>query len=124
MSAATALRDHLDRTDTVVVLTRTAAGEERSTPIWAVVVAAEPYIRSVDGAAGFWFRRATARGRVAFDVGSFRIEADVERVEDATTLADVDAALERKYARQSGSLASMLRESARECTLRLVAREG
>ncbi|HEV7742597.1 MAG TPA: DUF2255 family protein [Pseudolysinimonas sp.] len=123
MSAGTALRDHLDRTDTVFVLTRRADGEERSTPIWAVVADGEPYIRSVNGADGLWFRRAMARGAVAFEVEGTRIDADVERVEDAATIAAVDAALEAKYARQRGSVQSMLTDSARECTLRVVARQ-
>ncbi|MCU1417477.1 MAG: hypothetical protein JWP32_1651 [Schumannella sp.] len=123
MSAGTALRDHLDRTDTVFVLTRRADGKERSTPIWAVVADGEPYIRSVNGADGLWFRRATARGAVAFEVDGTRIDADVERVEDAATIAAVDAALEAKYARQRGSVQSMLKDSARECTLRVVARQ-
>ena len=122
--SAELLRDHLDTTDTVWVITRKADGEERSTPIWAVVVDGRPFIRSVDGADGVWFKRAVARGWVAFEIGGARVEADVERVRDAETLAAFDAELETKYARQRASVASMLRESARDCTLRLAAREG
>lgn len=118
----TRLRDHLDRTDTVFVITRKADGDERTTPIWSVTAEGEPYIRSVDGVAGMWFRRATARGWVAFEVDGQRIEADVERVEDAATNAAVDEALRQKYPRTGASLAAMLVESARECTLHLVPR--
>ena len=121
--ASDALLDHLGRTDTVHVITRTATGEERSTPIWAVVADGEPYIRSVDGPDGWWFRRATARGWVAFDVDGTRIEADVERVEDAATVAAVDEALRAKYAAQRSSVQSMLKPSSRESTLHLVARD-
>ena len=117
-----ALRGHLDRTDTVHVITRKTDGEERVTPIWAVVAEGEPYIRSVDGPDGFWFKRAIARGWVAFDVSGTRVEADVEHVEDATTLAAFDAALEVKYAGQRSSVRAMLKDSARQSTLRLVAR--
>ena len=117
-----ALRGHLDRTDTVHVITRKADGDERVTPIWAVVADGEPYIRSVDGPAGFWFKRAIARGWVAFDVAGARVEADVEHVEDATTLAAFDAALEAKYAGQRSSVQAMLTDPARQSTLRLVAR--
>jgi hypothetical protein len=122
--SAELLRDHLDTTDTVWVITRKADGQERSTPIWAVVVDGTPYIRSVDGADGVWFKRAMARGWVAFEIDGARVEADVERVRDAETVAAFDAELETKYARQRASVASMLRESARDCTLRLAAREG
>jgi hypothetical protein len=122
--SSTALRDHLDKTDTVHVITRKADGDERTTPIWSVVVDDVPYIRSVDGPDGFWFKRAIARGWVAFEVGGVRIDADAEHVLDATTISDVDAAFEAKYSRQRGSVASMMRESARESTLRLTAREG
>jgi hypothetical protein len=119
---ASALRDHLDRTDTVFVITRKADGDERTTPIWSVVVDDVPYIRSVDGPDGVWFKRAIARGWVAFEVDGTRIEADVERAQDATTIAAFDAAMEAKYAGQRSSVQSMLKESARESTLRLVAR--
>ena len=124
MSAATSLRDHIDRTDTVHVITRKTDGDERTTPIWAVVADGEPFIRSVDGPDGFWFKRASARGWVAFEVDGVRIEADIEHVQDATTVAAFDAALEAKYARQRSSVQSMLKDSARESTLRLVAREA
>jgi hypothetical protein len=120
--ASDALRDHLDRTDTVYVITRKADGEERTTPIWSVVADDEPYIRSVDGPEGYWFRRAVARGWVAFDVDGTRIEADVEHVHDAATLAAFDDALEAKYARQRSSVQSMMKDSARESTLHLVVR--
>jgi len=124
MSAATdVLLDHLDRTDTVHVITRTADGEERRTPIWSVVADGEPFIRSVDGPEGFWFRRAVARGWVAFEIDGTRVEADVKHVQDATTVAAVDAALEAKYARQRSSVRSMMKDSARESTLHLVARD-
>jgi hypothetical protein len=122
--SADRLRDHLDTTDTVWVITRKADGEERSTPIWAVVVDHTPFIRSVDGADGVWFKRAVARGWVAFEIDGVRVEADVERVQDAETLAAFDAELEAKYARQRASVASMLRESARDCTLRLITRDA
>ena len=122
--ADSGLRAHLDTTDTVHVITRTADGEERSTPIWSVVFDGEPYIRSVDGPDGFWFRRAIARGWVAFEVDGERIESDVEHVQDAATLAAFDAALEAKYAGQRSSVDSMLKDSARQSTLRLVARSA
>lgn len=119
---AVALRDHLDRTDTVHVITRKNDGDERSTPIWSVVVDGEPYIRSVDGPDGIWFRRALARGWVAFDVDGTRVDADVEHVQDATTIAAFDAAMEAKYSRQRSSVQAMLKPESRESTLHLVAR--
>lgn len=121
MSAA--LRDHLDRTDTVHVITRKNDGDERSTPIWSVLVDGEPYIRSVEGPDGVWFKRARARGWVAFVVDGTRYEADVEQVTDAATIAAFDAAMEAKYAGQRSSVQSMLAPESRESTLRLVARD-
>jgi hypothetical protein len=119
-----ALLTYLDRTDTVHVITQRADGDERTTPIWSVVADGEPYIRSVDGPDGVWFKRAVARGWVAFEVDGTRHVTDVELVQDATTVAAFDAALEAKYARQRSSVDSMLREPARESTLHLVAREA
>lgn len=120
--ALDSLRDHLDRTDTVYVITQKNDGDERRTPIWSVVADGEPYIRSVDGTEGMWFKRALARGWVAFEVDGTRIEADVEQVRDAATIAAFDAAMEAKYARQRSSVQSMLTPESRESTLHLVAR--
>lgn len=117
-----ALYDHLNTTDTVEVITRKADGDERVTPIWSVVSGGAPYLRSVEGAAGLWYRRAVARGWVAFEVGGARREADVEHIDDAATIAAVDEALRAKYPAGS-SVDAMVTEAARAATLRLLPRD-
>jgi len=122
--AARTLRNHLDTTDTVRVMTRKADGAERVTPIWSVVADGQPYLRSVDGSEGWWYRRAVARGWVAFEIDGERVEASVEEVEDAATLSAVDEAYRAKYGRFGSSLDAMLTDTSRPATIHLVAQQA
>lgn len=110
---------YLDTTDEVEVITRKVDGDERGTVIWSMVVDGVPYLRSVEGAAGLWYRRAVARGWVAFAVDGRRHEADIEPIDDAEVATAVDEAIRTKYAHEPDSVELMLREPARAATLRL-----
>src|SRR5207247_10329782 len=54
-----------DATKTVEIETRSAKGTKHSVPIWIVVVDGVPYVRSVRGPAGRWYRELLARGEGA-----------------------------------------------------------
>jgi hypothetical protein len=110
--------DYFANTDVVRIATALRAGGEVETPIWAVVVAGVPYVRSGYGPGSKWYRRATRAGRASFVDGRNRYGATVVRVTDGPTLAAVDAAYRDKYAGQAG-IREMIAPTARDCTLRI-----
>ncbi|HEY3126548.1 MAG TPA: DUF2255 family protein, partial [Candidatus Limnocylindria bacterium] len=57
-----AVIERFESTDTVEIETRSAKGTKHLIPIWIVVVDAVPYVRSVRGPAGRWYRELLARG--------------------------------------------------------------
>jgi hypothetical protein len=73
-----ALVAHLDRTETVTVVTTRADGQVVATPIWAVVVDGTPYLRAAYGPGTGWYRRALAR-TTAMSLGDGKLaERDAE----------------------------------------------
>ncbi|MFC8784956.1 DUF2255 family protein [Streptomyces nigra] len=110
---------YLDRTDTVWIATPLATGQEKTTPIWAVVVEGTPYIRSGLGPDAKWYRRALRAGRAAFLAGPRRLDVALERVTDAALDAAVDQAYQRKYG-PSEPTRVMTASPARETTLRVL----
>jgi hypothetical protein len=115
--------EHLDRTDTVVIATPLRAGGERETPIWSVVVDGVPYLRSVDGHDGKWYRRAVGAGTAAFVDGANRYAVTVESVDpaDEATATAVDEGYRAKYPNEGSSLTAVITEPARGATLRISA---
>lgn len=95
------------------------AGERHRVPIWIVVVDGVPYVRSVRGKKGRWYRKILARREGALHVGARRVPVRPRRVRSPETIDAVSAALWRKYER-SASLFSMLRLVTLDTTLRLV----
>ena len=118
--AAGAVTEHLEATNTVVVITRRADGTEKATPIWSAVFDGRPYVRSAFGPDSWWYKRAIARGTAAFDVDGRRIDVRLEHIDDAATIAGVDRAFSVKYAAEAADLAPMLEDASRACTLRVV----
>lgn len=115
-----ALTEHLDTTNTVVIVTRRADGTEKETPIWSTVFDDRPYIRSAFGPESWWYKRAIASWTAAFDVDSRRIDVRLEHVDDAATISGVDEAFSAKYADEAPDLVPMLQDASRACTLRVV----
>ncbi|GIF69594.1 hypothetical protein Ais01nite_76290 [Asanoa ishikariensis] len=103
----------------VHIATDLRSGGEVETPIWAVVVAGVPYVRSGYGPESKWYRRAVRTWHATFVDGRNRYPAALAVVTDEPTLAAVDEAYRAKYAGQSGTT-EMVAASARECTLRVV----
>ena len=96
-------------------------GEDGAThrvTIWLVVIDGTPYVRSVRGVKGRWYRELTARKGGALHVGSRRVEVRPAEVRSTEEIDEVSAAFWRKYTKNS-SLFSMLRLVTLHTTLRL-----
>jgi hypothetical protein len=111
--------DRFDRTKVVEIETQSPKGAKHSVPIWIVVADGVPYVRSVRGPQGRWYRELLARGEGAIVAAGKR--TPVKATHDRTK-ASIDAtsdALRRKYKGSGGSLASMLRADVLDTTVRL-----
>jgi hypothetical protein len=100
---------------------RGGGGPVHRTIIWIVVLDGEtPYVRSVRGPAGRWYRELRANPQGAVIVGDTRVPVATREVTDAATIARVSEAIRDKYqSRWPGPTASMLREHTLPTTLRL-----
>jgi hypothetical protein len=63
---------YLATTNDVIIATELKAGGEIETPIWAVVVDGQGYIRNGFGEASRWYKRAQRTHRAAFVDGDRR----------------------------------------------------
>ena len=89
-----------------------------SVTIWIVVHDGAPYVRSVRGKKGRWFRELVARKTGVLHVGTRTVTVRPVAVTAPELIDQVSAALWRKYPR-SPSLFSMLRLVVLDTTLRL-----
>jgi hypothetical protein len=127
------LADHIDRTDTVTIITTRASGDEVATPIWAVVADGVPYVRSAYGEKATWNRRARSGRPVAFTLadgrnaerdawaalGDPRLAVTVVHIPiDAPEQDAVDAAFRAKYG-HTPHIGSVVSDDARALTLRV-----
>lgn len=106
---------------TVAIETSRPQGPPRRTVIWVVV--ADPgrvFVRSVRGPRGRWYRDLVANPSGALIVDGTRVAVRAEAASDPEGVAACSRALEAKYARAGGSLASMLMPETLETTLELV----
>lgn len=109
----------LETTKVVEIETLSAKGTKHSVKIWIVIADGVPFVRSVRGPQGRWYRELVARGEGAVVAGGKRTE--VKATHDRTKAA-IDAtsdALRRKYKSSGASLASMLRSEVLDTTVRL-----
>lgn len=67
------------------------------TVIWVVVVDEDIYVRSVDGEAGHWYRRALAEPEVALRVGDARFRFRAVPASDADSVERASEGLRLKY---------------------------
>jgi hypothetical protein len=111
--------ERFDATKTVDIETRSPKGRQHSVPIWIVVVAGVPYVRSVRGPEGRWYRELLARGDGAVVAGGKRVPVRATQDRSATAIDAVSDALRKKYPRSGQSLASMLRADVLDTTVRL-----
>ena len=108
-----------EETKVVDIETRSAKGTKHLIPIWIVVVDGVPYVRSVRGPAGRWYRELLARGDGAVVAGAKRTRVRATKDSSATAIEAVSEALRKKYARSGQSLQSMLRANVLDTTVRL-----
>jgi hypothetical protein len=108
-----------DETKVVDIETRSPKGTDHSVPIWIVVVDGVPYVRSVRGPAGRWYRELLARGDGALVAGGKRVPVRATKDSSAKGIETVSEALRQKYRRSGQSLASMLRPDVLDTTVRL-----
>lgn len=109
----------LDETKEVDVETRSADGELHSVIIWIVVVDGVPYVRSVRGPKGRWFRELMARKGGAIKVGRVRYPLRPVLVKDGATNELVSQAIRTKYRTSKASVAAMVRPEVLATTARL-----
>jgi len=102
----------------VEIETRSPEGKVHQVTIWVVVVEGAPYVRSVRGPRGRWYRELTEQKEGALHVGSRRVPVRATRVRDPETIDEVSAAFWRKYAK-TASLFSILRLVTLETTTKL-----
>jgi len=111
--------ERFDKTNVVDIQTRSAKGTQHAIPIWIVVVSGVPYVRSVRGARGRWYRELIERGEGAVFAGGKSVPVRATRDSTPEAIEAVSAAFRRKYARAGQSLQSMLRPDVLDTTVRL-----
>jgi hypothetical protein len=108
-----------DETKIVEIETVSPKGTKHSVPIWIVVVEGVPYVRSVRGPKGRWYRELLARGEGAIVAGGKRTAVQAKKDRTKAAIDGTSDALRRKYKTSGSSLASMLRADVLSTTVRL-----
>ena len=116
---APAILKSFDETRVVEIETRAANGTKHLIPIWIMVVDGVPYVRSVRGPSGRWYRELLAQGDGAVVVAGKRVPVLATKDSSAKAIEAVSEALRKKYARSGQSLQSMLRPGVLDTTVRL-----
>ena len=112
------LLDLLERTEEVEIETHASGDPAHRTTIWIVVDGDVPFVRSVRGPAGRWYREALAQPSVTIHAAGQSIAARAVPAVAPDSIARCSAALRRKYAGDP-SLDLMLRPEVLSTTLRL-----
>jgi hypothetical protein len=111
--------ERFDAAKVVDIETQSPKGTKHSVPIWIMVVDGVPYVRSVRGPQGRWYRELLARGEGAVVAGGKRVPVRATHDSSLAAIEAVSGALRKKYARSGQSLASMLRANVLDTTVRL-----
>jgi hypothetical protein len=110
----------LDRLHEIGLRTRSRNGSWSSRPIWIVVVAGEPYIRSAFGTRSAWYRRVRADGQADIEVGDETLQVRLEPVDDEALNGRISDAYCAKYSPSwPGPTATLIGTEARATTMRL-----
>jgi hypothetical protein len=115
----------LDRVREVRIETSSADGtRSHRTIIWIVRVGDRPFIRSVRGTSGRWYREALQRPDVVLHAEGTALTVTAVVANDPDTVDQVNEAFRAKYGKRSpGSTASMLQPHTLETTIRLEPRD-
>jgi hypothetical protein len=108
-----------DETNVVEIETVSPKGTAHSVKIWIVVVDGVPYVRSVRGAKGRWYRELLARGEGAIVARGKRTAVKAKPDRSKAAIDGTSDALRRKYKTSGASLESMLRTDVLDTTVRL-----
>ncbi|MEO8632454.1 MAG: DUF2255 family protein [Chloroflexota bacterium] len=108
-----------DETGVVEIETVSPEGTKHLMKIWLVVVNGVPYVRSVRGTKGRWYRELLARGEGAIVVRGKRTPVKAKRDSTKAAIDGTSDALRRKYKTSGASLDSMLRADVLDTTVRL-----
>lgn len=114
-----AVIERFDVTKVVEIETVSPKGTKHSVPIWIVVVDGVPYVRSVRGPQGRWYRELLARGEGSIVAGGKRTKVKAKHDRSKAAIEDTSEALRRKYKTSAASLASMLVADVLDTTVRL-----
>jgi hypothetical protein len=110
----------LDRLHEIGLRTRSGNGSWSSRPIWIVVVAGEPYIRSAFGTRSAWYRRVRADGHVDIEVGDETLPVRLEPIDDEALNGRISDAYRTKYAPSwPGPTETLIGKEACATTMRL-----
>ena len=112
------LVQRMDVAKEVDMETKSPEGKAHKVTIWIVVVEGVPYVRSVRGTRGRWFREITAAKEGVVHVGSRKVPVRPTKVREPGLIDEVSAGFWRKYPK-TASLFSMLRYVTLDTTLRL-----
>ena len=93
-------------------------GAKHRVTIWIVVVDGVPYVRSVRGKRGRWYRELTATKQGVLHVGTRGVDVRPVPVTETGLIDEISAGFWKKYTKNS-SLFSMLRLATLDTTLRL-----
>jgi hypothetical protein len=118
MSFSQADLELLDRAEEIDIETRRRAGDTQRTTIWVVVDGGVPYIRSVRGPDGAWYRQIKANPQAVIHVNGRTLGTKAVPATDADSIERVSGALRRKYG-NTQSTRSMLVDKTLDTTLRL-----
>jgi hypothetical protein len=121
MSAAfpAAVIKSFEETGEVEIETVSPKGTKHSVKIWIVVADGVPYLRSVRGTKGRWYRELLARGEGAIVARGKRTAVKAKHDSTRAAIEGTSDALRRKYKTSRASLASMLRPEVLDTTVRL-----
>ncbi len=92
----------------------------KATPVWAVTVDGEVYVRSAFGPEGGWYRHAVADNRLHISVGDVSIDVALEPHSEPAVNESVDAAYRAKYTGEGNALDTMVSPPATETTTKLI----
>ncbi|HET8568248.1 MAG TPA: DUF2255 family protein [Candidatus Limnocylindria bacterium] len=109
----------LDRAKEVQVEVTTAKGRKIGVPIWVVVIDGVPYIASVKGEGGQWYRALRASGKGALVAGRTRIPVKVKHVDTPSLRKAVSDAYAAKYPASRASVRAMQRPEVLATILRV-----
>jgi len=111
----------IDGAEEVDVETHRTGGRVRRTIIWIVVADGHPYVRSIKGADGLWYREMRADDTAVFHVDDRLIPVTASPVTDTAEIARVTDAFRQKYGR-SPYLNGVVKPESLSGTLRLAVR--